>query len=296
VTPSRPYATFPRMVFKRLKHLITPDAQKLMLRGILETFGAMWLVMEPSVYFFDNYVKPWRSHIIACTSAVAVAVGLWRAFPRRAYARRFAKRNLTLEVTVGDLLGELESGRSNIVVAINNRLTPYANRTLGRSIRSAVAAKYFNGRWDLLDRAILAQLSSVATAVPGASNVYEVPLGSVAWLEVGGQKIFLLVNQRAGDTGSASVTKEDYWNCLGALWSYMSRAGNNYPLAVPILGSGSGRVAADRVSLMQLILISFLMTSRLAPVTRRLSVVIRDDDYDPVEMQEMALFLKSLVF
>jgi hypothetical protein len=143
---------------------------------------------------------------------------------------------------------------------------------------------------------LLEQLESVATPVVGVNNTYEVPLGSVATLDVEDRKIFLLVNQRADDGGSESVTKEDYWRCLGQLWGAMNRAGNNNPLAVPILGSGSGRVAADRVSLMQLILISFLMASRIAPVTRRLTIVIRGDDYDAAEMQEMSIFLKSLVF
>ena len=63
---------------------------------------------------------------------------------------------------------------------------------------------------------------------------------------------------------------------------------------MPVLGSKAGRAPASRISLIQLILISFAIANRSVPITERLTILIREHDYCPNEMFEIFRFMDEL--
>jgi hypothetical protein len=62
------------------------------------------------------------------------------------------------------------------------------------------------------------------------------------------------------------------------------------------LGAGLAGFQASRISLIQLLLLSFAIATREKIVTRKLTLMIWEGDYDPREMSEAIEMIKTLEF
>jgi hypothetical protein len=265
-------------------------------QNFLTIFGIIWLFVESSSFFFSDYLNGYRVNVFILSSSVSLIISILLVLPKSRYIRRFKSSGLEIEVKVGDLLEEFDSGNSDIVVGINNYLTPLANRQVGQSLKSQIAIKYYQSRWDRLDRDIVDSLNeSDKQLIDNSQKVYKASIGSVAAVKIRDRKIFFLINQEyQHQEGLKNISKQNLWFGLCNLWDVVKNKGNNYNISIPVLGSGLGRAPAFRLPLIQLILISFMISSREALISRRLTIVIQAQDYNPEEMSEIISFIERI--
>lgn len=99
-----------------------------------------------------------------------------------------------------------------------------------------------------------------------------------------------------GSNGNALVSKEDLWMSLSSLWKMVRERSTSDRFAVPFWGVGIARFPSSRLLLIQLLLISFAIATRESVVTRKLSLIIYEKDYDPEEIIVIIQILNTLTF
>ncbi|MGD1941441.1 MAG: macro domain-containing protein [Leptolyngbyaceae cyanobacterium] len=265
------------------------------LQIFIAIFGTIWLFMESLSFFFESHLVIARFEIFIFTIIFSTIIALYVSFPRLSYTRKYRKSNVEISVEVGDLLSHLKSGVSHVAVGKHNCFSTQLSRLNRKSLRSQIVADFYAGRAEALDKDILNSLPR-KQVIKKSDHVYEVAINSIATVEINDKNIFFLINQRYDHIKQElhDTAKEDIWLGFCNLWTAVKSKGGNSPIAVPVLGSRIGRAPASRISLIQLILISFAIANRSVPITERLTIVIRELDYSPNEMFEISRFMDDL--
>lgn len=282
-------------IYPRIKFLFTFRSLNRTLQEFIKIFGVIWLFIEALSFFFQETITAHRLSAFTLTVFFSIAISVYLSFPRLSYTCPYRKSNLEISISVGDLLVNLKDGTSHIVIGSHNHFTLQESQISGRSLRSQVVKAFYDQRGDRLDRKIIRSLPR-EKIIGKVGKTYKVAVGSVAVVELGKSKAFFLINQQYDHKNRQlyDMQKEDIWLGLCNLWAAVKSNGNQLPIAVPILGAKIGKAPASRMSLVQLILISFAIANRSAPITERLTVVINPDDYSPGEMFEIIRFMDGL--
>lgn len=279
---------------KQLEYFLRRETLIKVANNFLMVFGTLWLFTESAAFFFSEYLSNYRSVIFLVIFSSAFISSLVLSFPRLRYSRAFTRLNVEVAVKVGDVLREIENGACNVVFGASDTFTIKTERIAGKqSIRSQLANKFYQGKWHLFDKDIVASLSE-KSLVDEISGTYKVPIGSVGVVKIGDIKTFCLVNKEKAVGKTTNISKENLWLALCNLWEAVKNKGGNYPVIIPVLGAGFGRAPASRISLIQLILMSFAVSNREFRITKRLTIMIHEQDYNPGEMSEVIAFIDAL--
>ncbi|MBB2744130.1 UNVERIFIED_ORG: hypothetical protein FHR35_003966 [Microbispora rosea subsp. rosea] len=120
-------------------------------------------------------------------------------------------------------------------------------------------------------------------------------IGTIAVIGSPRRRIYCVAYSKMGNDLVARSSLDDLWISLGQLWATISARGQLSNVTIPIMGAELARVhSLDRENLLKVIILSFIARSRLQPMCRQLSVLIRQEDADKVDMLEMKAFLAAL--
>jgi hypothetical protein len=279
---------------KQLNFLLRKQTLFKLTNSFLIIFGIIWLFIESAAFFFSEYLSNYRSTLFILIFASASVLSLIFSFPRLKYSRTFTRLNVEVAVKVGDILEETENSVCNVVFGSNDTFTIKTERIAGsQSIRSQIVNKFYQGKLHLFDQEILDSLNE-KQLVDETSETYKVPVGSVGVVRLDSIKAFCLVNKEKIVGKTTNISKENLWLALCNLWEVVKNKGGNNPVIVPVLGAGFGRAPASRISLIQLILMSFAVSNREFRITRKLIIMIQEEDYTPNEMSEIIAFIDAL--
>jgi hypothetical protein len=279
---------------KQLNFLLRKQTLFKLTNSFLIIFGIIWLFIESAAFFFSEYLSNYRSTLFILIFASASVLSLIFSFPRLKYSRTFTRLNVEVAVKVGDILEETENSVCNVVFGSNDTFTVKTERIAGsQSIRSQIVNKFYQGKLHLFDQEILDSLNE-KQLVDETSETYKVPVGSVGVVRLDSIKVFCLVNKEKIVGKTTNISKENLWLALCNLWEVVKNKGGNNPVIVPVLGAGFGRAPASRISLIQLILMSFAVSNREFRITRKLIIMIQEEDYTPNEMSEIIAFIDAL--
>jgi hypothetical protein len=285
------------LLLKRIAFLFSLRNLKLLAGHFFQALGGLWLLIELSKHFFPRLDAP-RPTLLIGVLLISLLWSLARSFPPQTFRRRYRASNVEIEISVGDILKE----HSHIAFGVSECFDTEPEVVIGGgSLMAQMVRHAFSGNHTLLDGAIsdaLRRSKLTARHDPdkdfGKPNRY--PIGSVAIIEVNSRKVFLTAFSVTNADGTTTTSKDNLWSSLSQLWSEFVRVGQTEPLAVPVLGSGISRVQASRISLIQLLILSFVIATRERVVSRHLKIVIYENDYDPVEMAEAIELIKTLDF
>ena len=284
----------PSTLNKQLKFFLRRETLVKLVNNFLISFGTIWLFIESAAFFFAEYVGNYRSilFIIIFTSASVLSFIL--SFPRLKYSRKFTKLNVEVFIKVGGVLEEIESEVHNVVVGVSDTFTVAKERKAGKqSLRSQIVNKFYQGKSHLFDKDIIDSLSS-KKLVDEVNGTYKVPVGSVRVVKIGNIKAFCLINKEKIVDKATNISKENLWLALCNLWEAVRDKGGINSVVIPVLGSGFGRAPVSRISLIQLILMSFAVSNREFRITKKLTIMIHEQDYSPSEMSEAIAFIEAL--
>lgn len=248
------------------------------LMAIAAAVGSLYFLMEfmdfLGIYTKDKYSK-------FAIFPILGAATIWVVATRRPVSKvtyKVAKSDLVFEVKIGDILAEPGD------VVISTSTTFDTELTTGLispdSLQGQVALKFFNGNTAEIDRQLnigLKGLSSTVNAsAPGKKDEY--PIGTVAKVAAGNKTFYFLAMSRMNSHGNASSTLRDVEDSLEKLWEFVANQGNLRDLAVPLIGTGRGRIQTSRKKMAEKTAQSFADASRQKVFCPKLSIMVRPED------------------
>ncbi|HEX8068606.1 MAG TPA: macro domain-containing protein [Pyrinomonadaceae bacterium] len=280
---------------RRIKFLLARESLKSLASHFFAALGALWLLFELYRLFWGDVQGNSRKVLFVFFILGSLAWALRQAFPPLHYSKR-SRAPVEIEIKVGDLFAE----PGNIAVGCNDCFDTDYPQVIGRnSLIAQLSERLFTGRRAELDerieQALAGQGAPDEAKLFGKNRRYQT--GTVAVVEQGGRKLFLSAFSRLQPDRTSTITKEDLLASLSNLWAAVRQHGkNDEPLALPVWGSGLAGFHASRISLIQLLLLFFVIATRERIVTRKLTLVIYEGDYDPKEFNEAIQLIDTLDF
>jgi hypothetical protein len=239
------------------------------MRLSLAIYGAIYLLVE-SLDFFDVYKKSkYAAYAFLIFIAISALLAIISRRPIRKVSIKLPQKDVIIEVRIGNLFDVTGA----IMISTN---TVFEADVAGgkidqNSLQGQFTAKYYTGDQNTLISAIDAELKKLAGSAP-------YPMGTVVPITTHGKTFYFTAMATLNDKGNAASTPNDVEQALDGLWSYVRQAGALQELAVPLVGTGRGRVRMSRDKVIELISESFADAADIGAFTTRLIIVIRPED------------------
>ncbi|WP_026431513.1 macro domain-containing protein [Paracidovorax oryzae] len=246
--------------------------------AIFATVGSLYFLMEfmdfLGIYTKDKYSK------FAIFPILAAAI-LWVITTRRPVSRvgyKVPKRDVMFEVKIGDIFAE---GGDTVISTNTTFDTDMASGLISPdSLQGQLALKFFQGNTAEIDRQLAVGLSGVNSSInPNAlGKKHEYPIGTVAKVNAGNKTFYFLAMSRLNSHGTAYSTLRDVEDALECLWQFIADQGHLHDLAVPLVGTGRGRIDTSRKKMTEKIAQSFADAAIGKVFSNKLTIMIRPED------------------
>jgi hypothetical protein len=239
------------------------------IKSILAIFGLIWLIIE-SLDFFNIYTRDeYASYAFFIFIAISTLISILLRRPIKSISIPFPEHDFCIEVRIADLF-EL-----NAATMISSNTTFEADVAGGKialdSLQGQFTAKYYTGSQDKLEKTIKKELKKDKSSSP-------YPMGQTIQIHTHGKTFYFTAMAEFGKNGNASSTIPDIKNSLDGLWNYVRTSGELQELAVPVLGTGRGRLNTPRKKMIALIAESFYKASIKNKFTDKLIITVRPKD------------------
>lgn len=239
------------------------------LRSILTIFGSFYLLVE-ALDFFKVYARDqYASYAFIIFLVLSIILSILLRRPIKTISIEFPKHDFIIEVRITDLF-EVSGA---IMISTNTKFeADVAGAKIATdSLQGQFTAKYFTGNQKELLEQISGELKNIKSSSP-------YPMGTTIPITTHGKTFYFTAMSELNDKGNASSSIADIRNALEGLWKYVRDAGELQELAVPVIGTGRGRLKQSRKKMISLIAESFLKASEQNKFTSRLVITIRPED------------------
>ena len=237
--------------------------------SVLAIFGAFWLIVETldffQVYTRDKYA-PYAFIFFLFLSAVLAII--FRR-PIKSILVSFPKNDFSVEVRIEDLFDV--AGAVMISTNTDFEADVAGGKIAPESLQGQFTARYFTGN----QTALLAQISDALKRVPGSTPY---PMGTTIPITTHGKTFYFTAMASLNERGNASTTPDNVRLALEGLWKHVREEGELQELAVPVVGTGRGRLILSRKKMISLIAESFVVASEQNKFAEHLVIVVRPED------------------
>src|SRR5207244_2891627 len=122
------------------------------------------------------------------------------------------------------------------------------------------------------------------------------PIGTTITLGSIKSRYFLTAYGRMGHDLVCGSDADAIWLSLTCLWEEVRQKGQGQPISIPIIGSDLARTGLSRMTLIKLIIMSFIVASKKKFISRQLTIIIHLDDLDAVNLYEIGDFMKATCY
>jgi Domain of unknown function (DUF6430) len=233
-------------------------------------FGGIWLLVETldffKVYSRDDYGSYAFIGFLALSFAISVALKR----PIKSIEVSMPARDLTVEVRIGDIF----EATGAVMISTNTQFEAdvAGGKIAPGSLQGQFAGRYFPGDQVRLQQEIRLGLAKFALGSP------PYPIGTTIPISTHGKTFYLTAMAALNAQGTASTTAAEVLDAVDGLWKHVKQAGELQELAVPVVGTGRGRLAVSRKKMIGRIAESFVRASRNGKLSDRLVIVVRPDD------------------
>lgn len=287
------YSTNIAMFFK----LLTSIKLKKLGATSVSIFGVIWLFLEPAGLLLPEWFKwGWWGYggLIFLSLLIAIALN----FPRFSVFRSLSSPNATIEIKIGDLFDE----PGHLVIGTNDVFDTELGEVIKpSSVQGQFLTGVYHGDQKRLDAEIDIALEPFKADKKREPNkkkgkFWRYPIGTTLVLGSPDRRFFLNAYGFIGNDLKVKATADDIWYSLSCLWEKVRLKGHGLEVTIPIIGSDLARTNLPRMTLMKLIVISFIAASKKDFVTKKLTVVIHPKDLDSVDLYALEDFLDSTCF
>lgn len=259
------------------------------LGSVFAIFGSFALIIE-SLDFFKLYT---RDEYGPLTFWYILTVSIFFSFlwrrPIQSITIKSSTQDLNVEVKIADLF-EVSGA---VMISTNTQFESdvAGGKIAVDSLQGQFTAKFFTGNQTELINKIREGLSKL-----GGSSPY--PMGTVVPISTHGKTFYFTAMACLNEQGNASTTVDDVKAALNGLWKHIREAGELQELAVPLVGTGRGRIQISRKKMIALIAQSFVEASEVNKFSEKLTIVIRPEDANnfSVNLYDVKDNLKQLLF
>jgi hypothetical protein len=240
--------------------------------------GAVWTFIE-LLDFFGIYERAHYSKFaVFPVLAVGILYAVLRVRPVRRVTYKVPGRDLCIEVKIGDVL----EANGGVVVSSNTTFdTDIAGGLISaQSLQGQFASRFFDNNTQTIDQLLdgsLAGTHGTPNPRPFGKQV-EYPIGTVALVPTHGNNYYFLAMSVLNDQGNARSDVGMIDRALASLWAYISATGDLQSLAIPLLGTGRGRIIYPRKKMIERIAQSFVDASRDRQFAPKLAIYVRSED------------------
>lgn len=181
----------------------------------------------------------------------------------------FSEYDFSIEVKIADLF-EI-SGATMISTNTIFEADVAGGKIAVDSLQGQFTAKYYTGNQNELINEINEELKSINLTAP-------YPMGTTIPIHTHGKTFYLTAMAEIGEGGNASSSISDIKTALNGLWDYVRINGELQELAVPVVGTGRGRLNMPRKKMIALIAESFVKASVQDKLSDKLIITIRPED------------------
>ncbi|MGI5379523.1 macro domain-containing protein [Streptomyces sp. CA-251387] len=268
-------------------------------RACAVQFGVLSGAAQLYLTFWPDSTLP-RGTTFLVIAGVALAGGIVQSWPRDRVSHDFTHPQFSVTLAIGDLFDQ----PCHLVIGFNDVFDTDTTDDLviaRRSVQGQFLHRVYAGEVDRLDRELAVALTGkqpVAVeerAAKRAGKLSRYPLGTVAVLGLPARRYFLSAYGTMRNDLTVGSGPDEVWHSLGELWRALHVHARRETVAMPVIGSDLARIdTMDHASLIKLILLSFVTTSRQSVVCKELTIVVHPEEYERVDMLELAAFLRTL--
>lgn len=237
--------------------------------SIFSIFGAIYLIIE-ALDFFQMFTRDkYASFSFLLFLVVSIIISAAIRRPIKSITIRMPHSDFQIEVRIADLF------EMNAAVMISSNTKFEADVAGGKiapdSLQGQFTAKYFTGN----------QIELIKKLEDGLSTYKDDPpykIGTTVPINTHGKTFYFVAMAEINEQGNAHTTVENIKLALDGLWRHVSDAGELQELAVPVIGTGRGRLKMNRKAMIALIAESFVKASEEKKVSDRLIIVVRPED------------------
>ena len=239
------------------------------LESIFSIFGLFYLLIE-ALDFFQIYTRDqYASFAFLIFLILSILLSVLIRRPIKSISIEFPQRDFSVEVSIADLFDV----NGAVMISTNTKFEAdvAGGKIAPDSLQGQFTARYFTGNQTELLKKISEGLSTI-----GGSSPYV--MGTTIPINTHGKTFYFVAMANLNEQGNAHTTIDDAKQALDGLWNYVREAGELQELAVPVIGTGRGRLQIPRKKMIALIAESFVKASEQKKVAEKLIIVIRPDD------------------
>ncbi len=236
---------------------------------VLAIFGGIYLVVEALDFFHVFTRDKYGSAAFFVFLLLSILLSVIVRRPIKSTTVTFPNRDFSVEVRIGDLFDAAGA------VMISSNTAFEADVASGKispdSLQGQFTGKYFTGNQDELIDAINHVLEEREGEAP-------YPLGAVVPVTTHGKTFYFLAMAELNHHGNAVSTETGVVRALDRFWAYVRDQGELQEIAVPVIGTGRGRLQMPKRKMVEQIASSFVRASKDGKISDRLVIVIREED------------------
>jgi hypothetical protein len=212
--------------------------------------------------------------------------------PRRSFRFNLNGRDAELELYIGNI----ENLKISWVVPINSEFDVYLGGSVSSaaSVKALTVRKHFDGDHTRLKSLIQTELRRTSYAAEKVDGKYK--MGTVVPVEISdrSRRFYFVVNSHKQNDRRVRTDAESFYAALNGLWTGLSIHGAKEHIAIPLLGTGNGRLSTTRQDVYKEIVRSFLTACAARTFCSRLTIVIHEADIRTykIDIEELLEFTR----
>lgn len=232
-----------------------------------------------------------NSSLVTIGSA-ALIYALVKNRPRNDFLFKVNNRDVEIALKIGSI----EKTQSAYIVPVNSEFDMDLNGSVksATSVKSMIIKKFFAGDSSMIQKRINQELKSKAYLTQKDGGKYKI--GTTVRIETEDRKnvFYFVVNSHKLNDKRVEASEDSLAITLSGLWSYISTHGAKEQIAVPLLGTGNGRMKMPREEVYKEIVRSFIASCSGKSYCEKLTIVIRDEDVSKcqINIEELVEFTK----
>ena len=260
--------------------------QFLVILGILSIFIDIIAIEWPGSLKYG-----WEGFAVIILLSIISAVVI--SFPSKNFSIRFSYPDTIVSIKVGDIFDQ----EGHLVLGFSDTFDTEIGRIICReSVQGQFLERVYNNDVARLDGDLTQALSadqfvSDNSKTVGKNKRYKV--GTTAVLAGESRKYFCCAYSKMGSDLKACSDINNLW-ILDCLWAKVRLEGEQKKIFMPVVGTNLSRVPGVSYSLpIKLLILSFIVNSRIEPISKDLTIVINDQDMEKVDLLEIKDYIES---
>lgn len=243
---------------------------------VFAIFGGIYLVVE-TLDFFNIFTRDqYGSWAFLVLLGVSVVVAIILRPPTKSVSVKMPKGDGAIEVRIADIFDDIP-GAAMISTNTDFEADVAGGKIHPDSLQGQFTAKYYPGNQHELLEQIQEGLEELEGDPP-----YR--LGTTIPITTHGKTFYFTAMAPLNEQGNASTTVDYIKISLHGLWEHVRESGELQELAVPVLGTGRGRLRSSRKQITAEIAKSFAEASEEGKITGKLIIVVRKSDAEEFDV------------